>query len=267
MVRGVGDGHPAGRGAGCSLDRRGPRDRDVAGVAVLAASGFPPRVRDNAVWQQAAELPPAIGRAAVHRAREREGQAHDRDPSQRVVALRAHQQAQRKERMAAASLWKDHDLVFTSTTGGKIDPRRDWAEWKAILQAARVHDARLHDARHTAATLLLEQGVDARVIMEILGHSQISLTQNTYQHVMPRIIADATGKVGGVLFPPVATTVAPSGSTGAPGLSVDELGDPANVEAALVVSNHEGHRTHVAGVDRVPTVGAAASGVDGAAEA
>lgn len=46
--------------------------------------------------------------------------------------------------------------------------------------------------------------------MEILGHSQISLTQNTYQHVMPKVIADATERVGSVLFSPVATTVAPS---------------------------------------------------------
>jgi integrase len=131
-------------------------------------------------------------------------------PSQLVVALRAHRQSQREERMAAGSLWQDDGLVFATPTGGKIDPRRDWAEWKDILRTAGVHDARLHDARHTAATLLLEQGVDARVVMEILGHSQISLTQNTYQHVMPKIIADATERVGGVLFPPVATTVAPS---------------------------------------------------------
>jgi integrase len=131
-------------------------------------------------------------------------------PSQLVVALRAHRQAQREERMAAGSLWQDHGLVFATQTGAKIDPRRDWAEWKEILRTAGVHDARLHDARHTAATLLLEQGVDARVVMEILGHSQISLTQNTYQHVMPKVIADATERVGGVLFSPVATTVAPS---------------------------------------------------------
>ena len=57
-------------------------------------------------------------------------------PSQLVVALRAHRQAQREERMAAGSLWQDHGLVFTSPTGGKVDPRRDWAELKAILQAA-----------------------------------------------------------------------------------------------------------------------------------
>lgn len=130
-------------------------------------------------------------------------------PTSLVASLRAHRQAQLEERMAAGPLWEDHRLVFASRTGGKIDPRRDWAEWKAILLAAEVHDARLHDARHTAATLLLEQGVDARIVMEILGHSQISLTQNTYQHVMPKVIADATERVGGVLFGDVATTVAP----------------------------------------------------------
>jgi len=92
-------------------------------------------------------------------------------PSQLVVALRAHRQAQREERMAAGSLWQDHGLVSSSPAGGKVDPRTDWAEWKAILQAAGVLDARLHDARHTAATLLLEQNVDARVVMEILRHS------------------------------------------------------------------------------------------------
>lgn len=50
------------------------------------------------------------------------------------------------------------------------------AGWKALLKAAKVRDARLLDARHTAATLLLAQGVDQRVVMEILGHSQISMT-------------------------------------------------------------------------------------------
>ena len=128
-------------------------------------------------------------------------------PSQLVTALRAHRQFQRQERIAAGSMWQDLNLVFAEPTGGKIDPRRDWAEWKSILRGANVHDARLHDARHTAATLLLEQGVDARIVMEILGHSQISLTQNTYQHVMPRVIADATERVGDVLFSPPAATV------------------------------------------------------------
>lgn len=57
-----------------------------------------------------------------------------------------------------------------------------------------VPTVRLHDLRHTAASLLLAQGVPARVLMEMLGHSQISITMNTYSHVMPaqlRAAADA----------------------------------------------------------------------------
>ncbi|MDX6268719.1 MAG: integrase, partial [Frankiales bacterium] len=131
-------------------------------------------------------------------------------PSQLVAALRTHRVQQLEERMAAGPLWEDRGLVFAQWNGRPLDPRQDWSEWKIILKAAGVRDARLHDARHTAATLLLEQGVDARIVMEILGHSQISLTQNTYQHVMPKVIADATERVGGVLFGPDVTTVGPS---------------------------------------------------------
>ena len=97
-----------------------------------------------------------------------------------------------------------------------IDPSRDWEEWKRLLAEAEVRDGRLHDARHTAATLLLEQGVDARVVMEILGHSQITLTQNTYQHVMPKVIADATQRVATVLFAPTAHTTAHSAEQAEP---------------------------------------------------
>jgi integrase len=58
---------------------------------------------------------------------------------------------------------------------------------------------RFHDLRHTAATLLLAQGVDPRTIMETLGHSQISLTLNTYSHVLPALQADASVKMNTIL--------------------------------------------------------------------
>ncbi|MDP9406448.1 MAG: tyrosine-type recombinase/integrase [Actinomycetota bacterium] len=73
-------------------------------------------------------------------------------------ALRAHRTAQREERLAAGPLWEDHGLVFAQVNGRPIDPRRDWGQWKELLHAAGVRDARLHDARHTAATLLMTQG-------------------------------------------------------------------------------------------------------------
>jgi integrase len=58
----------------------------------------------------------------------------------------------------------------------------------------------LHDARHTAATLLLQQGVPARVAMEMLGHSQISLTLGTYSHVAPELAEDAARRMGEALW-------------------------------------------------------------------
>jgi integrase len=130
-------------------------------------------------------------------------------PAPLVDALRAHRTAQLEERMRAGSMWDDGDLIFAQVNGRPIDPGADWSAWKALLARAGVRDARLHDARHTAATLLLLQGVPARVAMQILGHSQISLTLGTYSHVMPEMATDAAARMGAVLWP-VATTVAPS---------------------------------------------------------
>jgi integrase len=84
--------------------------------------------------------------------------------------------------------------------GRPIDPSSDYAAWKALLQSAGVRDARLHDARHTAATLMLTMGVPARVAMQVLGHSQISLTLGTYSHVVPELAEDAADRVGSALW-------------------------------------------------------------------
>jgi integrase len=84
-------------------------------------------------------------------------------------ALRAHRVRQTEQRLAAGTLWEDRDFVFCQKTGRPIDARRDWLDWKALLKAAGIRDARLHDARHTAATLLLQQGVPARVVMKSSG--------------------------------------------------------------------------------------------------
>jgi integrase len=92
------------------------------------------------------------------------------------------------------------ELVFAPPNGPPIDPQRDWTEWKVLLREAGVRDARLHDARHTAATLLLTQGVAVRVAMAILGHSSSQLTRDTYQHVVPELARDAMDLVGSALW-------------------------------------------------------------------
>jgi integrase len=114
--------------------------------------------------------------------------------------LRVYRLQQAEQRLAAANVWEDRSFVFSQPNGRPIDARRDWLDWKALLKAAGVRDARLHDARHTAATLLLQQSVPARVVMEILGHSQISLTLGTYSHVVPELAHEAAERIGDALW-------------------------------------------------------------------
>lgn len=117
-----------------------------------------------------------------------------------VEQLRAHRSTQLGERLAAGSAWASTDLVFSQENGRPIDPRADHRAWQALLKQAKVPPYLLHDARHFAATLLLSQGVPARVAMQILGHSQIALTLDTYSHVGREVAADAATRVSIALW-------------------------------------------------------------------
>ncbi len=114
-------------------------------------------------------------------------------PTPLAAHLREHRAKQNQERLLAGSMWQDRGFVFATPTGTPVDPRNDYRAWRKLLADAGVRKARLHDARHTAATLLLAQGVAPRVVMQILGHSQISLTLGTYSHVVPEL-ADAAAE-------------------------------------------------------------------------
>jgi len=120
-------------------------------------------------------------------------------PPQLVHALLRHRDDQAVERLTAANLWTEHDLVFTTETGAPIDPRSDWADWKRLLQRADVRDARLHDARHTAATLLLVQGVAPRTVMDIMGWTEARMLSR-YQHVVDELRHDAARRMGAALW-------------------------------------------------------------------
>jgi hypothetical protein len=119
-------------------------------------------------------------------------------PLQLVAALKTHRATQLHEHMIAGSTWHDGDFVWCQPNGRPIGAHADWDEWNALLKAAAIRRVRVHDARHTAARLLLAQGVDQRVVMEILGHSQISMTSR-YAHVLPHVMADAAQRIGQAL--------------------------------------------------------------------
>ena len=94
-------------------------------------------------------------------------------PAPLVEALRAHRAAQLEERITAGPSWQDHDLVVAQANGRPSGSMSDWRSWKDLLREVDVREVRLHDGRHTAATLLLSEGVHPRVVMEILGHGRM----------------------------------------------------------------------------------------------
>jgi len=122
-------------------------------------------------------------------------------PTPVTEALRAHLRLQDVERAQALDLWKESGLVFTSAVGTAIHPRNDYRAFQQILQQSELRRIRLHDLRHTAASLLLAQGVPARVVMEILGHSQISVTLNSYTHVDTTLTQVAAQRMEEALWP------------------------------------------------------------------
>jgi integrase len=91
------------------------------------------------------------------------------------------------------------DLVFTTSAGQPIDGINITRRFQRILRGAGLPRQRFHDLRHACASLLLAQGVPARVVMETLGHSQISLTLNTYSHVTPALGREAAERMDEVL--------------------------------------------------------------------
>jgi integrase len=121
-------------------------------------------------------------------------------PGELAAALEEHRVRQAKERTAAGSLWQDSGCVFTTPTGTPVDPRNDFRQFRKLLARAGQEPVRLHDLRHTAASLLLAQHVPARVVMEILGHSQIGLTMNTYSHVAPEVSREAAERMARALW-------------------------------------------------------------------
>ncbi|MFI8597734.1 tyrosine-type recombinase/integrase [Rothia koreensis] len=128
-------------------------------------------------------------------------------PSQLVAALKRQKAAQARWKVEEGENWVGFvdsegvawDLVFTRRTGRPIDNKVDRAAWKEFTEAHGVEGMRVHDARHTAATVLLALGVDPRVVMDVMGWSQSSMLTR-YQHVLDEMKVSAAAKVGDALF-------------------------------------------------------------------
>lgn len=117
-----------------------------------------------------------------------------------VAALRRHRAAQALERFRHGRVWHDLDLVFTSENGGPVDDTNlRTRHFYPLLARAGLPRLRLHDLRHTAATLMLGRGVHPKIASEMLGHSQIAVTLDLYSHVTPTMQRDAAATIDAVL--------------------------------------------------------------------
>ncbi|KQV05609.1 MULTISPECIES: site-specific integrase [unclassified Kitasatospora] len=119
-----------------------------------------------------------------------------------VVALRWQRLRQEATRQAAGAKWVETGYIFTTRTGRPVEPTNVYRSFRRIAADAKVPVVRLHDARHGTATLLVASGVSPRVVMEILGHSQIGLTMNVYTHVTQDTQRDALANMDRLLRKP-----------------------------------------------------------------
>ena len=119
-----------------------------------------------------------------------------------VAALKAHRTRQNSERLALGPTYEGRDLVFCREDGSPVWPRSFSRGFDRLAEAAGLPRIRLHDLRHTHATLALEGGVHPLVVSERLGHSKVSITLDTYSHVTPALEEDAAAKVAALVTEP-----------------------------------------------------------------
>ncbi len=111
-----------------------------------------------------------------------------------IDMLKQHRKQQVEQKLKFGEKWEDHDLVFTGLQGGYFNPRYMDKLFKKLLREAGVPHIHFHDLRHSAATILISMGVNPKVIQEILGHSDISITLGLYSHLLPSMQDDVIEK-------------------------------------------------------------------------
>lgn len=120
-------------------------------------------------------------------------------PALTIDALANHRKAQTKELMKSKARWPDSDFVFRTPAGMPLNPSSTTRRFRQVLADLELPQMRFHDLRHSAATLLISQNVHPRLVMELLGHSQISLTMNTYAHVIPAMQRETANQMDRLL--------------------------------------------------------------------
>ena len=118
-----------------------------------------------------------------------------------ALVLREHREGQETIRLLQGLRLRDNDLVFSREDGSPLVPNAVTSAWIRLVRRAGLEGIRLHDARHTHASLMLKQGVHPKIVQERLGHSTIAITLDTYSHVAPGLQEAAANRFDEVLNP------------------------------------------------------------------
>ena len=127
-------------------------------------------------------------------------------PEPMLKALLAHEKRQQAEKEWLDDEWSDSGYIFTSSVGTPIDPRNLYREFQVICRSAGLGDWHPHELRHSAASLMLAQGVKIQVVSQVLGHSSIRMTADVYGHILDPDRKEAADAMGSMLWEGSATT-------------------------------------------------------------
>lgn len=119
-------------------------------------------------------------------------------PSTLLKQLKSHRAEQNAERLRLGRAWANSGHIFTTSVGTPIDPRNMYREFRNLCRVAGIGDWHPHELRHSAASLMLAQGVKIQVVSEVLGHSSIRMTSDVYGHILApdrQTAADAMGSL------------------------------------------------------------------------
>ncbi|MBP2321551.1 integrase [Kibdelosporangium banguiense] len=199
--------HGCANGSVCRQRRRPEQCPNRAGSGTLTVR----RAIQQLVWKHGCPTERACGKSAakcpyrhgggvvISDVKSRAGRRTVGLPQPVIEALEAHRLRQAEERETAANLWREGDWVFTNRVGGPVHPTEDHRAWKSLLGKANVRDARLHDARHTAATMLLVLKVPLPAVMDIMGWSDASIAKR-YMHVPHELVTAIAAEVGALMW-------------------------------------------------------------------
>lgn len=127
-------------------------------------------------------------------------------PRETIEVLEDQRRMNDRDRGKAGDLWQENDLVFPTPVGRPRDTAYRAISFHVALERAGLPRMRLHDLRHTAATHLLTKHVHPKVVQDLLGHSTIAITLDTYSHLMPALAREASTLMSGLLRPTDASS-------------------------------------------------------------